>query len=170
MSNIPTDPALYLRIKKKVFKKYPKNSAYRSGLLVREYKAKMKERGKKPYTGKKTTKGLHRWFKEDWKNQRGEKGYQKRGDIYRPTKRISKDTPTTMKELTKTEIKRAQREKKVKGRVSKFKKESTKEQKETLKEHSKHHTKKHMKMMRDMMKEGKTFRQAHNRAKKLVRN
>tara|TARA_R100000654_G_scaffold28502_2_gene53105 strand:+ start:8776 stop:9204 length:429 start_codon:yes stop_codon:yes gene_type:complete len=54
--------------------------------------------------------------------------------------------------------------------ANKMKKELTKEQKETLKEHSKHHSKKHMKMMRDMMKEGKTFRQAHNRAKKLVGN
>tara|TARA_Y100000401_G_C8316613_1_gene222859 strand:+ start:606 stop:983 length:378 start_codon:yes stop_codon:yes gene_type:complete len=123
MANIPTDPKLYMRIKNKIFKKNPKNSAYRSGLVVKEYKQKMKEKGLKPYTGKKTTKGLDRWFKEDWKNQRGEKGYKKKGDIYRPTKRITKDTPTTMKELKKKEIKKAQKEKKEKGRVSRFKKD-----------------------------------------------
>lgn len=126
MSNIPTDPKLYLRIKNKIFKKNPKNSAYRSGLIVKEYKAKMKEKGLKPYTGKKTTKGLDRWFKEDWKNQRGGTGYKKgaKGDIYRPTKRVSKKTPATFKELSKKEIKSAQKEKAKTGRVKKFKKDS----------------------------------------------
>ena len=43
------------------------------------------------------------------------------GDVYRPTKRITKDTPTTFNELSKKEIKKAQQEKKTKGRVKKFK-------------------------------------------------
>ncbi len=124
MSNIPTDPKLYLRIRNKIFKKNPINSAYRSGLVVKEYKSKMKEKGKKPYTGKKTTKGLDRWFKEDWKNQKGQKGYQAKGDIYRPTKKISKKTPATFKELSKKDIKKAQKEKAKTGRVKKFKKDS----------------------------------------------
>ena len=74
-----------IKLKHVYIKGYPKHSAYRSGLVVKEYKA---EGGK--YTGDKSKGGLTRWFKEDWKNQRGETGYKKKGDIYRPTKRVSK--------------------------------------------------------------------------------
>jgi len=128
MSNIPTDPALYQRILNKYRKKMPKSSAYRSGLIVKEYKDKFKAKygNKKPYTGKKTSKGLERWFKEDWKNQRGGIGYKKKSDVYRPTKRITKDTPATFKELSKKELKEAQKEKAKTGRVKKFKKDDKK--------------------------------------------
>ena len=51
---------------------------------------------------RKTKSGLSlkRWFKEDWKNQRGETGYKKgaKGDVYRPTKKVSSKTPATFKE------------------------------------------------------------------------
>tara|TARA_Y100000114_G_C11704662_1_gene300283 strand:- start:648 stop:1004 length:357 start_codon:yes stop_codon:yes gene_type:complete len=113
----PADKELYERVKKEIYRKYPKHSAYRSGLLVKEYKA----RGGKYLGVKPKKKGLTRWFKEDWRNQRGQVGYSKKGDVYRPTKRITKDTPTTFKELSKAEIKKAQKEKKEKGRVKKFK-------------------------------------------------
>ena len=63
---------------------------------------------------------LRRWFKEEWKNQDGKEGYQKKGDVYRPTKRITKDTPKTFKELGKKKIKKAMKEKKKTGRVKKF--------------------------------------------------
>ena len=63
---------------------------------------------------------LGRWFKEEWKNQRGGEGYKKKGDVYRPTKRITKDTPKTFKELSKKDISKAQMEKKKTGRVKKF--------------------------------------------------
>tara|TARA_Y100001937_G_C7073202_1_gene309357 strand:- start:270 stop:509 length:240 start_codon:yes stop_codon:yes gene_type:complete len=46
----------------------------------------------------------------------------------------------------------------------------TDRQKDTLKKHSKHHTKKHMNLMIKLMKQGKTFTQAHNAAKKQVGN
>ena len=88
----PTDINLYNQIKEKVFKEIPKHSAYRSGILVRRYKeAFFKKHGNNiSYRGnKKENEGLSRWFKEDWKNQRGQSGYQKKGDIYRPTKRIT---------------------------------------------------------------------------------
>ena len=39
-----------------------------------------------------------------------------------------------------------------------------------MKRHSKHHSKKHMNMMRKEMLAGKTFGQAHKKAKKLVGN
>ena len=44
---------------------------------------------------------LKRWFKEKWVNSRGEVGYKKTSDVYRPTVRVNKDTPTTFKEFTK---------------------------------------------------------------------
>jgi len=98
-----------------------KHSAYKSGLVVKEYK---KLGGK--YGGTKPKKtGLSRWFKEKWRNQRGGIGYKKKGDIYRPTKRITKKTPTTIKELKKTEIKKAIKEKKTTGKVKRFKKKTT---------------------------------------------
>ena len=79
----PKDKELYEKVKKEIYKKYPEHSAYRSGLLVKTYK----ERGGE-YEGKKDdNKGLSRWFKEDWKNQRGEEGYKHKSDVYRPTKK-----------------------------------------------------------------------------------
>ncbi len=93
--------------------------------MVKEYKKQFKEKfgNKSPYKGKKKSNApLSRWFKEEWKNQKGKTGYQKKSDVYRPTKRISKKTPATFKELSKKELKEAQKEKKTKGRVSKFKK------------------------------------------------
>ena len=66
----------YEEVKDEIYKKYPKHSAYRSGLLVKEYK----ERGGE-YIGKKNkSSGLNRWFKEKWVNQRGEVGYKKKSD------------------------------------------------------------------------------------------
>jgi len=108
------NPSLY----KKARAKYSKmeHSAYKSNLVVKEYK---KLGGK--YGGKKPTKtGLVRWNKEKWRNQRGGIGYKKKGDVYRPTKRITKKTPKTFKELGKKRIKKAMKEKKKTGRVKKY--------------------------------------------------
>lgn len=115
MINEPKDKELYMKVKKEIYKKYPKHSAYRSGLLVKKYK----ELGG-TYLGKKNIDGLTRWFREQWTNQRGETGYKKKGDIYRPTKRITKDTPKTFKQLSIKQIKTAQNKKAKKGRVDKF--------------------------------------------------
>ena len=109
------NPALYKKAKAKYANM--KHSAYKSSLIVKDYK----KRGGK-YRGSKTKKGLTRWHKEKWRNQRGEEGYKKKGDIYRPTKRISEETPTTMNELSKSEIQTARKKKKTKGRVDKFEK------------------------------------------------
>lgn len=122
----PKDKPLYNRVKARVIKRIPKHSAYRSGIIVKEYKeAYKKKHGRgSAYIGKKQEKkGLSRWFKEDWRTQSGKKTYSKKSDIFRPTKRITKDTPTTMKELSKSEIKSAQREKKKTGRVKKYDKD-----------------------------------------------
>lgn len=122
----PADKNLYNRVKRKVYKDIPLHSAYRSGHLVKKYKeayAKKYGAQKKPYKGKKPTRrepGIGRWFAEEWVNQRGKVGYQRKDDVYRPSKRISSKTPITHGELTKGEIKRAQKKKKEVGRVDRF--------------------------------------------------
>ena len=67
-------------------------------------------------------KNLKRWFEEEWETPSGEKDYSKGENTFRPTKRVSKDTPATWDELTPSEKRRAQREKNTKGRVSRYKK------------------------------------------------
>lgn len=114
----PKNKTLYEKVKKEIYKKYPTHSAYRSGLLVKEYKS----RGG-TYIGKKNkSKGLGRWFDEKWRTQDNKKTYTKKGDIFRPSKRITKETPTTMSELSKNEKEKAMKEKKKTGRVKKYKK------------------------------------------------
>jgi hypothetical protein len=126
MSNL-VDEKLYNKLKEKIWKKYPKHSAYRSGILVKTYKKEFTKKygkNKKPYYGNKNKtqkRGLKRWFDEKWVNQRGEVGYKYKGDIYRPSKRITVQTPITHKELSEKLIRRARNEKKTKGRVKKFK-------------------------------------------------
>ena len=65
-----------------------------------------------------------KWMNQDekWMNQNEGIGYTKKGDIYRPTIRINNKTPTTFNELTQQQIKKAQQEKKTKGRVKQFSK------------------------------------------------
>ena len=112
----PKNKKLYEEVKNEVYKKHPKHSAYRSGLLVKEYKARGGE-----YIGKKNDeKGLGLWFRSEWKNQRGETGYKYKSDVYRPTKKINDKVPTTFSELSADQIKKARAEKKKKGRVKKF--------------------------------------------------
>ena len=72
---------------------------------------------------RKTQAGLNlkRWFKEDWKTLSGDKDYSKGDRSFRPTKRISKDTPATASELTDSEKARGKAEKKRTGRVNRWK-------------------------------------------------
>lgn len=122
----PVDMELYKKIKRNIYIKYPKHSAYRSGLMVKKYKEEFKKKyGKKePYTGKKTKlKGLGRWFAENWKSDTGKYRYTGKSSVYRPTIRITKDTPLTFSELTQKEIKRAKRTKARKGRIKRFRKQ-----------------------------------------------
>ena len=123
MANIPKDAKLYESIKNKVYKQITKHSAYRSGILVKEYKKAYlkKYKSNEAYYGKKTNKqGLARWFKEEWKNQRGEVGYKNTNDVYRPTRRVTPKTPLTFNELTKYELTKAKKIKEIKGRVYRF--------------------------------------------------
>jgi hypothetical protein len=109
------DKDLYIRVKKEIYARMPTHSAYRSSLVVKTYKA----RGGR-YRGKKKLDGLTRWHKEDWRTEKGKETYKEGGTIFRPTKRISKDTPATMDELTEKQKKEAIEEKKKTGRVKKY--------------------------------------------------
>tara|TARA_R110001592_G_scaffold257973_6_gene521702 strand:+ start:2092 stop:2442 length:351 start_codon:yes stop_codon:yes gene_type:complete len=113
----PTNKKLYAKARAKYSSM--KHSAYKSSLVVKEYK---KNGG--GYSGAKPKKtGLTRWHKEDWRTQDGKKTYEgKKNKIFRPTKRVSAKTPTTMSELTKKQKDKAIKEKKNKGRVTKYKK------------------------------------------------
>ncbi len=97
----PLNKELYEKVKAEIYKQISKHGAYRSGLIVQEY---LRRGGK--YIGEKPiNKGLDRWFKEEWKNQEGKIGYHSKSDIYRPTKRITSETPTTISELTTNKYK-----------------------------------------------------------------
>ncbi len=85
---VPLNKKLYERAKAEVYPRYKKPSAYRSGAVVKRYKelgGKFKDNNGRP---------LARWFKEEWSDV-GDKEYP----VYRPTKRISKDTPLTPSEI-----------------------------------------------------------------------
>lgn len=124
ISTVPRDMALYEKIKRKLFIDMPNNSAYRSGQLVRIYKKAYEKKHNgdtNSYIGaKKYNKGLDRWYKEKWVNQRGEIGYRKQGDIYRPTIKITNKTPKTYSELNSSSIRKAMNAKKLNGRVNRF--------------------------------------------------
>lgn len=92
---IPKDMKLYNKVKKEADKIYKKPSAYKSGYIVKRYK----ELGGQ-YLEDNKEKNLKRWFKEDWMDV-GNKAYP----IYRPTKRINKNTPLTISEIDKKQLK-----------------------------------------------------------------
>lgn len=124
----PVDKTLYSKVKLRANKKFSsKTGIYRSSWIVREYK---RLGGK--YRGKRTSvksPGLKRWYKEKWvdlnrpiKNSKGKVvGYKSCGrssvknkqryPLCRPSKRVTSGTPRTYKELSKSSIKRAKREK-----------------------------------------------------------
>jgi hypothetical protein len=95
--NVPLDKKLYESVKKEADIVYNKPSAYKSGWLVKRYLALG---GKYSDNNKNNNQGLTRWFKEDWKDI-GNKSYP----VYRPTKRITKDTPLTVGEIDKNNLK-----------------------------------------------------------------
>jgi hypothetical protein len=120
---VPTDAALYARVKSQVYRDIPKHSAYRSGIVVQKYKRAFKSKHKSgsPYrAGSKRSGALSRWFRERWRNQRGEVGYKYKSDVYRPTRRVSRKTPRTFKQLGSKRVQKAMRQKARSGRVNRF--------------------------------------------------
>lgn len=93
---IPIDTSLYEKAKRIADKIYKKSSAYKSGFIQKKYKelgGRYKDDGK-PYE-------LKRWFRERWVDV-GREDYP----VYRPTKRITKDTPLTVSEIDKGNLQR----------------------------------------------------------------
>lgn len=97
---VPLNKKLYEQAKAEVYPRYKKPSAYRSGAVVKRYKdlgGKFKDNNGRP---------LARWFKEEWKDV-GNQDYP----VYRPTKRVSKDTPLTASEIDPENLRLQVREK-----------------------------------------------------------
>lgn len=113
---IPQNFVLYEKVKRSVYRKMPTHSAYRSGHVVRKYKAL----GGTFIGPKPRLLGLPRWFAENWKSDRGLYGYTSRSSVYRPTVRVTSKTPVTFSELSHAQLVRAKREKREKGRVKLF--------------------------------------------------
>lgn len=112
----PVDLKLYKLVKRLADKKFEsKSGVYKSSWIVREY---LKRGGK--YHGKRSKKkGLLRWYSEKWvdlnrKNKScGRPSAKSKGKypLCRPTKRVTKETPRTVNELSKSSIRKAKREK-----------------------------------------------------------
>ena len=90
------NPKLYKEVKEEADKIYKKPSAYKSGYIVKEYK----KRGGTYSGNHPTNEGLDRWYKEKWTDV-GNQSYP----VYRPTKRITKDTPLLPNEIDKGNLK-----------------------------------------------------------------
>jgi hypothetical protein len=86
----PLNPSLWNEVKAYTRTRFPKWSAYASGFAAKIYKDRG---GKWEDDGK--GRPLKRWFKEVWTDVGG-KDYP----VYRPTKRVSKDTPLTASEVS----------------------------------------------------------------------
>lgn len=121
---VPTDPAMYARVKRDVYRQYPQHSAYRSGRVVQAYKVAFHDKygpRRSPYRGARPQRtGLARWYRERWTNQRGEVGYRYKSDVYRPTRRVTARTPSTFRELSPRRVASARRKKYRSGRVNRF--------------------------------------------------
>ena len=122
----PKDMKLYNRIKaetKRKFKVYP--SVYANAYLVKEYKRRGGEYvGRKPSKSSSRTRstrstrstGLLRWFEEKWidictnkscgRPSANISNWKKTYPLCRPSRRVTKSTPKTVSELSKSEIKR----------------------------------------------------------------
>ena len=90
------DKELYDLVKHKADEIYKKSSAYKSGYIVKKYK----ELGGR-YEDDNEPKNLKRWYQEKWKDI-GHKEYP----VYRPTLRINKNTPLTINEIDKDNLKK----------------------------------------------------------------
>ncbi len=103
---IPKDKLLYNEIKKKADLIYLKPSAYKSGYIVKEYK---KHGGEYINDGK--PRKLKTWYKEQWRDI-GNKEYP----VYRPTRRVNKNTPLIVSEIDKKNLqKQIKLKQKIKG-------------------------------------------------------
>lgn len=75
---------------------YKKNSAYKSGYIVKKYK----ELGG-TYSNDNQPKKLNQWYNEKW-GDIGNENYP----VYRPTIKVNKNTPLTINEINKSNLKK----------------------------------------------------------------
>lgn len=92
----PADPELYEKAKEIADAIYKKPSAYKSGFIVQTYK----EMGG-AYLDDDKPRKLARWFREDWRDV-GPGPYP----VYRPTRRVTADTPLTPPEIDPANLRR----------------------------------------------------------------
>ena len=90
----PLNQTLYSQVSLEADQIYKKASAYKSGWIVKTYKS----RGGK-YKDDNKPKNLKRWFEEDWRDVGG-----MQYPVYRPIRRVSKDTPLTLSEIDKRNL------------------------------------------------------------------
>jgi len=124
-SKVPNNvknPKLYLKIKEKIYKDINKKKrrwgAYDSGRLVKEYKQKggKYSGSKKSKTQSSKSSNLDRWYREKWIDAcawpkrkscgRTKASIKSKVTYCRPSKIIDSNTPKTVQELTKLEIKK----------------------------------------------------------------
>jgi hypothetical protein len=91
----PKDKKLYAKVKLMADEIYKKPSAYKSGYIVKKYKELGGE-----YIDDNQPKELKRWFSEQWRDV-GKKDYP----VFRPTVRVNKKTPLTVKEIDEKNLK-----------------------------------------------------------------
>lgn len=107
----PKNTKLYEEAKTIVYKQYKKPSAYRSGAVIKKYKELGGE-----FINDNKSKTLQRWFKEKWKDVNPNKTSTSY-PVYRPTKRINKQTPLTVNEIDKNNLKsQSKLKQKIKGK------------------------------------------------------
>jgi hypothetical protein len=90
---------------------------------IKERKSNMYTQDNSPFKKVRKTKeglALKRWFKEDWRTPSGSKDYSDGDVVFRPTKKVSKDTPKTYSELSEADIKKGRRQKRKTGRAGKY--------------------------------------------------
>jgi len=92
---IPKNKELYEMVKKEANETYKKNSAFKSGYIVKLYKILGGE-----YIDDNKERKLKRWFKEKWQDIVNEEY-----PVFRPTIRINKDTPLTVNEIDPEQLK-----------------------------------------------------------------
>jgi hypothetical protein len=91
----PKDKKLYAKVKLMADEIYKKPSAYKSGYIVKKYKELGGE-----YIDDNQPKELQNWFREKWMDV-GKKDYP----VFRPTVRVNKKTPLTVKEIDEKNLK-----------------------------------------------------------------
>lgn len=118
--SVPVDQALYDRVKDEVWAMYDRPSAYRSGQLVKRYKDAFRSKygdRRAPYTGDRE-RPLGRWFEEKWADVNP---FKEEGSypVYRPTVRISDETPLTLEEIDPLDlVEQAVLKQRIKGRMN----------------------------------------------------